>query len=200
MNDNKLQQLLRATEQALGQRVVTPRDFKALSERLTERLDTGLSVSTLKRLWGYVPNGFSPSTYTLNILSRFVGYDDWEQFCDERPAIPPSDPILVQRLNVADALSPGDRVRLTWAPDRECVIRYEGKLHFIVEQSAGTRLSAGDTFMCGLIIDGEPLYLDDLKHNGSRAMAYVCGQVSGVRFEVIDKTDRKSDTSFSFSR
>lgn len=45
------------------------------------------------------------------------------------------------------------------------------------------RLREGDTFECSLIIEGEPLYLDNLKQGELPAIAYVCGKKTGVFFE-----------------
>ncbi len=187
MTQDQLCQLLSAVEQALGRKMTTPRDFELLSESLRRRLGEQLSVSTLKRLWGYVSNDFKPSRYTIDVLTRFLGYNSWEQFIDERAGkVPPSDPIMAQSLNVNESLTPGARLRLTWAPDRECVVRYLGNTEWTVEQSRNTRLQAGDDFKCGLIIAGEPLYLDDLRQQGRKPTAYVCGQIGGVRFELLD--------------
>lgn len=41
-----------------------------------------ISLSTLKRLWGYVPYTSRPRLTTLNILSRYVGYRDFSAFCE----------------------------------------------------------------------------------------------------------------------
>lgn len=176
----------------MGRPMAMPRDFEQLSEMLTERTGASLSVSTLKRLWGYVNNHFTPSSYTLNSLSQFVGYDSWQQFSEQRHDIAPSDPIMSTSLNVADTLHAGDRLKIVWAPDRECVVRYHGDLLFEVEQSVATRLKPGDTFKCGLIISGEPLYLDDLRQPGHNPVAYVCGQLSGVRFQILPPQDPSS--------
>ena len=48
-----------------------------------------------------------------------------------------------------------------------------------------TRLKVGDTFECSLIIEGEPLYLDNLRQDGHPPIAYVCGKKSGVFFEYV---------------
>ena len=45
------------------------------------------------------------------------------------------------------------------------------------------RLRAGDTFRCSLIVEGEPLYIDDLRQEGHPPVVYVCGKKSGVRFD-----------------
>jgi hypothetical protein len=60
-----------------------------------------------------------------------------------------------------------------------------GDLQFRVIASENTRLKAGDTFECSLIIEGEPLYLDHLKQTGQQSISYVCGKLSGVFFEYV---------------
>lgn len=185
---DKFNELLAAIARSLGGRLSTPRDFELLSDRLQERTGERLSVSTLKRLWGYVPNAYTPSQHTLDLLAHFVGYGSWEQFAAGRAvdSRPPSDPILSRRLSVAGGELPtGGRVRLLWPPGRECVVEHQGGSRFVVLESKATRLQPGDTFVCGLIIEGEPLYLDDLCQAGRAPSAYVCGQVSGVRFELL---------------
>lgn len=187
MTQDQLYQLLTAVEQSIGRKMATPRDFELLSESLARRLGEQLSVSTLKRLWGYVSNDFNPSRYTIDVLARFVGYNSWEKFVSGRAGnVPPSDPIMAASLNVSESLTAGARLRLTWAPDRECVVRYLGNAEWTVEQSRNTRLQAGDEFKCGLIIAGEPLYLDDLRQQGRKPTVYVCGQIGGVRYELIE--------------
>ena len=71
----------------------------------------------------------------------------------------------------------------TWAPDRQCHVRYLGNQQFRVEASQNTRLHAGDYFQCSLIVEGEPLYLSNLLQPGRLATNYVCGKQGGIRFE-----------------
>ena len=62
-------------------------------------------------------------------------------------------------------------------------------MRFRVTDSQNTRLHEGDTFECSLIIEGEPLYLDNVKQEVDGkirpAIAYVCGKKSGVMFEYL---------------
>ena len=39
-----------------------------------------MSASTLRRFWGYVSEGVSPSKFTKDVLAKFLGYTDFEQF------------------------------------------------------------------------------------------------------------------------
>lgn len=69
-------------ERSLGFALQTPRDFARLRSVLFEQQHASVSVSTLKRYWGYVQSGenYRPNRYTLRILSRYAGYADWEAF------------------------------------------------------------------------------------------------------------------------
>lgn len=110
-----------------------------------------------------------PRSSTLNILAKFLGYHDWEEFHQNAMLHEEqqSDPVLCRKLSVTEELHKGDRVRLTWLPDRICDIEYQGDLNFLVLTSEKTRIRPGDTFQCSLIVEGEPLYLDHLIQQGS---------------------------------
>ena len=181
------QQLIKDIEAAIKRRPSTPKDFEQLSERIFMRLNEHLSATTLMRLWGYLPEKVEPRQSTLDILVRFLGYRDLEDYNLRRAATlsKESDPVMSRRLNVPEELKKGDRVLLTWHPDRTCEIEYLGDLKFEVLESENTRLKPGDTFQCSLIIENEPLYIDNLKQNRFVSTAYVCGKKTGVRFERV---------------
>ena len=50
-----------------------------------------------------------------------------------------------------------------------------------------TRLRRGTTFLCYLIIKGEPLFVSSITIGDMTLSTYVCGKVNGVQFEVIKK-------------
>lgn len=52
-------------------------DFELLSEKIFEKTQVRLSVSTLKRIWGKVKYDNYPTAATLNALAAFVGYPGW---------------------------------------------------------------------------------------------------------------------------
>ena len=56
---------------------------------------------------------------------------------------------------------------------------------FKVLESQNTRIQAGNTFRCSMIIENEPLYIDHLCQEGMQYAAYICGKKTGVRFERI---------------
>ncbi len=180
-------QLCKDIETALCHKIKTPRDFEFLRQRIYARQHILMSRTTLMRIWGYIDDNVKPRTNTLDVLARFLGYRDSEEYSQNSllPKEQQSSPVMNRRLSVASTLAPGDRVRLTWQPDRVCNVEYVGDLKFCVVASENTRLRPGDTFQCSLIIEDEPLYIDNLVQADMLPVAYVCGKKSGVRFEYL---------------
>ncbi len=185
--------LRKNVEDALGRHLQTPKDFELLSKRIYVRVGEMVSCNTLRRIWGKMDEGREPHLSTLSILARFIGYDDFHAFASNADqageAVDSSSPFLGRKLSVSDGLKRGDRLRLTWKPGRVCDVEYNGSLHFRVIHSENTRLKEGDTFLCGIIIDGQPLYLDQLQQGKNPPTAYICGKSGGVRFEHLGDSD-----------
>ena len=185
--------LCKDIEISLGQSLKTPKDFENLSHKIYNRLNIMVSPTTLKRLWGYLDEKVQTRVTTLDILSRFIGYKDFEDYNSKKgqSSTIESNPILNRRLNTSTDLNPGDSLLITWLPDRKCLVKFKGDLHFVVMESLNTRLTPGDTFQCTLFIEGEPLYIDNLVHGSLPLSAYVCGKKSGIRFEKlqVDSSD-----------
>ena len=183
------EQLRTDIETALKKKLQTPKDFEFLRERIYARLHILVSRTTLMRLWGYVDEEVTPRKGTLDILSKFLGYRDWLQYQENACLAKEqqSSPVMSRKLSVSSDLSIGEKLRLTWQPGRVCDVEYLGNLSFRVIASENTRIQPSDTFQCSLIIEGEPLYLDNLrKGDGSSSaetIAYVCGKKTGVNFE-----------------
>lgn len=75
----KLRELIEAV---VERKMKTPKDFEFLSECIFEKFHERISPTTLKRLWGYLSETTTPRKSTLDILSKFVGYDNWKIFTE----------------------------------------------------------------------------------------------------------------------
>ncbi|MCR5779693.1 MAG: hypothetical protein K6G70_04015 [Bacteroidaceae bacterium] len=75
----KYEKLCRAIEEQLHREMHTPADFEYLSEQLQRQTGDSVSSTTLMRLWGYRPS-VTVRTSTLDILARFIGYEDYTHF------------------------------------------------------------------------------------------------------------------------
>ena len=181
------EKLCKEIETALHRQMKTPKDFDFLKEKIYERLNILVSSTTLKRLWGYLDESVTPREKTLDVLTQFLGYRDWKEYTQHanNPKESQSSPVMNRKISVKEDLALGDSIRLTWQPDRVCDIEYLGDLTFKVIASENTRLQPGDTFECSLIVEGEPLYLDNLIQGQKQPTAYVCGKKAGVLFETI---------------
>ncbi|MBR3884043.1 MAG: hypothetical protein IKJ31_04710 [Bacteroidaceae bacterium] len=181
---NNLKQLV---ENVVGCKIATPRDFDYLSMRILDSTKQYLSAITLKRFWGYLGDKYktAPSRFTLNTLARYVGYVDWEAFCETGSSGVAHSNFLPNDCVRTSSLRRNDKIELLWRPDRRVTINYEGMGMFKVVESINSKLSSGDTFMCDNIIDGEPLHLYCLVHEGNPPTNYVCGIVGGVKFKIL---------------
>lgn len=183
--DYKRRILCEAVEKTINLKMRTPKDFDYLREQIYQKLSVLISQTTLKRIWGYITEDSTPRDSSLTVLAQFAGFPDYETFCAEiTDDDPPSAPILGMRLPVEE-LSVGDRIILRWDPLRVCVIEFLGQSAFRVISSEKTRLQPDDTFSCSTIIEGEPMYLDNLVQGDHLPVGYVCGKKGGISYEII---------------
>ncbi|MBR5087129.1 MAG: hypothetical protein IKX31_09025 [Muribaculaceae bacterium] len=175
--------LLHRIEEAYQKEISTPRDFQWLSDQL-KFMGAKISPTTLKRLWGYLSDEITPRKSTLNTLSQLLGYSSFTHFTasasDEEEAA--SAPAFGATIHPSTQMAVNERLMLTWQPGRKCLVRHLGGGQFVVESSENTRLHAGNTFNCELIIEGEPMYIDNLVQAGRLPTGYVCGKRNGVHF------------------
>ena len=68
-------------KQEIQSEVISVRTTNNLSEKIFERTQKKISSSTLQRLYELVAIKTFPSKNTLNVLSEFVGFNNWEHFC-----------------------------------------------------------------------------------------------------------------------
>lgn len=179
-----------AVAKTAGRELKTPRDFDYLSMRIFDTTKSVVSPTTLKRFWGYLKNenNVIPRLSTLDILSRFVGYSDWNSYCQSSYGINDVDSDFINNPTLyTTSLQCGDEVKLQWKPDRQVIIRYEGHNQFTVMQSTNSKLMVGDNFHCGYFIQNEPLHLTCLVRNGCKPSNYVCGRLGGIHYELNNK-------------
>jgi len=170
-------------EGLVGRTIKCPKDFEFLERQIQGYTNERISVSTLKRMWGYVASASKPSLFNLNLLSRMVGYPDWNAFVGGQEGVPSSRFFVKSKL-IADALCVGEEVRLSWNPGRIVTVVYRGNDFFEVLESVNSKLAKGDTFTCHQFVADEPLYLSNLTHPGIPPCNYVAGQNGGVKWNV----------------
>ncbi len=186
--EKDIEKLRKQVERRVGYPLLSARDFNLLSAQIFNMLNVQLSVTTLKRVWGNIEKDShrQPRMFTLNSLARYVGYEGFEHFASDYGGNTESQS---NHLNAASLhirnLQKGDKLCLTWEPGRRVVVRFEGQDLFSVIVSEKSKLCVGDMFHASLFIQGEPLYLNCLIHKNKEVSNYVCGQRTGINYEII---------------
>ena len=165
----------------LGRTLESPSDFEYLSEQIQKATGEYLSPTTLKRLFGYIPQDGTPRKGTLSIVARYAGYAGWQDYTSKQQV--ESDFVAGERVDSRD-LSVGAKVRLAWMPDRECVVEHLGDSAFLVLSSANAKLRIGDRFRASHFIVGQPLTATDVvtvrARDNEELNVYVAGAKSGL--------------------
>lgn len=175
-----IEDLKKECELMLGKTMVSPANFDELSLHIKKSTGKNVSVSTLKRIWGYVNYPHKPSNEILSILSCYVGYRDWHDFSNADPSIESSDFIGKDIVKSSD-LSTGNRIQLGWKPDRFCILEYLGNAEFKVTEARNSKLKEGDVFSCNVLAKGEPLICHEVRRGAELlAEGYVAGKTDGI--------------------
>ncbi len=173
--------LRQLVEESADHRIETSNDFIFLSGEIRGRLNENLSVSTLKRLWGYVDGYASVRPSTLDILARFVGFPDWETFVSdycEVESVQSSHRVVSPSLYSKD-LDAGRQVNICWNPNRCCLLKHLGNSLFEVITSDNAKLKSGDRFLCQHFTLNQPLYVELLTKDGNTEL-FVMGNKGGL--------------------
>ncbi len=167
--------------EALERQMNRSSDFVFLQAYVFERTRENIGLNTLKRIWNYGNTPVTPRSFTLDVLSRAIGYrnfDDLKQFYGDE-GNESSDKVLGKVVSSQD-LRPGDRVTLCWDPGRRCTVEYLGSNAYRVVSSERTKLKPGNTFQTAFFATGSPLILSNLVQDDSFATLYEIGRKSGV--------------------
>lgn len=175
----EIHELKKQIELQLKRKMKTPSDFIFLSGVIWERTHENISPTTLKRLWGYIDGADTTRSSTLEILSRALGFQDWDDFLANIDGLSGSDMVQSPHLSIDD-LKVDDCVYVSWKPDRRCTFRYLGDSQFIVEKAENSKLKVGNTFSASLFILGEPLFLSNLVQGGNPPVPFVVGNRDGL--------------------
>lgn len=158
--NNEVRKLCELIELTVGRKMMTPKDFEFLSNTIMQRLHMSVSPTTLKRLWGYVRENVCTRFTTLSILSRFVGYHDWDHLCSALFASgeEPDEQLIMTRCVCSQQLRTGQMLEISWG-NSCCVVRYLGDYMYEVIRSSNTILMPADTFQCSYFFSNAPVYV-----------------------------------------
>ena len=177
----EIQALLRAVEETFGRSVASTSHFTALSYTIESVTGNYMSDSTLKRLWNYVPSAAAPRISTLDILSQYAGYRNFNAFCDKLRQDNKNSSEFFTSVYIASEDIPKDGcIEFGWSPDRLVTLRHLGECRFRVESSRNSKLQPGDEFETASFMTSYPLYISRILRKGEWTSSFVAGKNGGL--------------------
>lgn len=189
----KLTDLIKITNKNLGFEPQTPSDFNQVSYAVKKKTGQEISLSSIKRLWGYVSYSNSPSKNILNILSRFNDFDDWDDYLRRYGTlgIDESSHFLNDNMIESDSLNAGDVLMISWDKDKSCKVEYFGEHRFKVLESCNIKLLPGDEFLMHSVAVGLPFYASEIHRGDEFITGYIGARTSGVKFfKILSNLDK----------
>ena len=166
----------------------SPADYIYLSERLQNEGHGYISPTTLKRIWGYISdkgNQYTPSSYTLNSLCKFIGFNDISEYCSESAEIQ-SKEYRGESIETL-SLTADTEITLLWQPNRKIRLRYIGAESFEVMENENSRLRIGDGVRCSSLTQHAPAFFR-VSRDGNKPFSYIAGASQGVFFHLHSKS------------
>ena len=182
INSAHLEILRHDVIESFGMELDTPKKFEILSEEISNRTKRLLSISTLKRIFGYIEGYEGIRGDSLDILSQFLGYPDWRTFEADRCVDDKdrSSHFIITDALLAENIEPGDTVEIRWNPNRRLLLSCLGNGEFEVVEAENSKITVGDTFRCERFVIGEALYVSNLVHLGNAPAFFVAGKQGGL--------------------
>lgn len=184
----ELNKLKKEIELKFGRQIESPSNFDALSLDIKKTTGKEISVSTLKRVWGYVKYDSKPRREILSLLSQYLGFTDWQDFLNSDKITDVSD-FFNKDIIVSKNLTSGDILELNWAPNRKCELKYIGKDKFVVLKSENSKLQSDDIINCSIFAKGEPMLCSSIERNEKIiAEGYIAARIRGLQsIKLINK-------------
>jgi hypothetical protein len=177
----EITELLRLVQEKYKKALNTTTDFEVFSLHLKDCGIGMISSSTLKRMWGYVNDIHNPRIMTLDLLSKYIGYDDFNSFCTylKKSIVYNSSFFTAEKIATAD-LQKGTELLVGWAPNRVLHLIYEGDSTYRVISSEQSKMLPGDRFETSGFLKGQPLSLPYILRGTIRTSPFIAGRNGGL--------------------
>ncbi len=172
-------------EEKLGRRVRYPKDCDGLAWVIRETVGDRISSSTLKRIFGFIEPPGTPSLYTLDIISRFLGYSDWEHLQknldsleEPNPKLISGEPLILRSEDIDD----GHELEIGYFPESRLVLYCIGKALFRVTESVNTFLFIDDILEIHMFSEKCPLQVNSVIRDQENLGPWIAARLNGVDF------------------
>ena len=164
-----------------------------------------ISISTLKRLFGFVNGVQDPRLYTLDILAKYLGFNNWDVYLEEIKSNCSSEFFNIERIDV-ESLALETKIKIAYEPNRIIELNYVGDFYFKIETTVNSKLQVGDIVKITNFVKNFPLFISEVKRNNQNLGQYRAGKSGGLselkllnNLHSIDAgvSDFENDTNYS---
>lgn len=181
MNIPEIEELKSRVEKKYGRLLSTTTDFDEFSFVLDRTVQQSISASTLKRIWGYVNDAHKTRKFTLDILARYIGYENFDQFVAWLKTTTRYNSSFFNACQLTSGeLDCGQMLEIGWSPNRLLTFKYLGSSTFEVVTSCNSKLLPGDRFITGCFIMRQPLLLPYIMRGGECTKSFIAGRNGGL--------------------
>lgn len=165
--------------------IATAGDCAILALDIESKTGQHMGVNTLKRLLGFIDDERDPRITTLNIIARYLGYDNWDalKLIDNEKGNSVFDKTLDELQSTQ--LMIGTMIEITYRPDRRLVIKHICNNSFEVIESENSKLLEGDMLQIDHIVRGYPLLVNKVEREGTSLGTFTAGNLQGIDFKLL---------------
>lgn len=125
----------------------------------------GIGETTVKRMLGLVgepERNRTPHVSTMDILARWLGYDNYKALLKEIGEQDYSSEFTsLESLDIMN-LDEGSQIRIKYEPSRIIVMTYLGNREFLINESENSKLQKGDRIKVTHLVIGQELLVSEI--------------------------------------
>lgn len=161
-----------------GKELIEPSDCDFIVLDIYNVTHERIGINTLKRMLGFIDDERNPRISTLNIIAKYLGYSNWETLSKAELSNSTFDKIDGE-LDL-ESLCIGQKIELSYLPNRTLKIKYLGEYRFIVISSINSKLQTGDCFEARHLMLNYPLIASEVMRQGQCLGQLKAGNISGL--------------------
>ena len=166
-------------ENKFGQEIRYSKDCEVLANEISNTTTKKISVSTVKRLFGFAKGIEEPRLYTMDALAVYLGYKNYDELLLEFKSANSSEFEIVEEIRV-DELNLNVELALHYEPNRRLKLRYLGDSKFELLEVVNSKLMEKDIVVVSHIVRDYPLFLANVIRQEKNLGTYIAAKISGL--------------------
>lgn len=162
-----------------GKDLHLPSDCEYLSLDIESKTGVHIGSTTLKRLVGFAKDEREPHASTLDAIAHYLGYAHWDELMQIEDKGNSDFNNFSEEIR-SSSLKKGDRVQVSYLPDRQITFEYQETNHYLVTESLNSKLKEGDEVEIQNFILHHPLLVAEVWRDGKSLGQYTAGRVAGL--------------------